>query len=116
MGQHEGTSLKIDTGKGPQRIAGITELAVFPAAKGRIIADSEEVIRRAPDIIIGSWCGKRFSPQQMCDRPGWETIPAVRNSHLHEIKSCDILQPSPAALTDGVRQLHAIVQRWAERQ
>jgi len=92
------------------------ELAVSPAANGRIIADPEEVIRRAPDIIIGSWCGKHFRPQQVCERPGWGTIPAVRNGHLHEIKSCDILQPGPAALTDGVRQLHTIVQRWAESQ
>lgn len=90
------------------------ELAASSAAKGRIIADSHEVIRRAPDIIIGSWCGKRFNPQQVCERTGWDAIPAVRNGHLHEIKSCDILQPGPAALTDGVRQLHASVQRWAE--
>ncbi|MFP5506990.1 MAG: cobalamin-binding protein [Gammaproteobacteria bacterium] len=92
------------------------ELAASHAAKGRIIADPEEVIRRAPDIIIGSWCGKRFNPQQVCERTGWGAIPAVRNGHLHEIKSCDILQPGPAALTDGVRQVNAIVQQWAERQ
>ncbi|CAH1387373.1 cobalamin-binding protein [Candidatus Nitrotoga sp. M5] len=92
------------------------ELAASPAAKGRIITDPEEVIRRAPDIIIGSWCGKRFDTQQVCERSGWGTIPAVHNGYLHEIKSCDILQPGPTALTDGVRQLHAIVQRWAESQ
>ncbi|MEX2480672.1 MAG: cobalamin-binding protein [Gammaproteobacteria bacterium] len=92
------------------------DLAASPAAKGRIIADPEEVIRRAPDVIIGSWCGKRFNPQQVCERTGWGAIPAVRNGCLHEIKSCDILQPGPAALTDGVRQLHASVQRWAARQ
>lgn len=92
------------------------ELAASHAAKGRIIADSEEVIRRAPDIIIGSWCGKRFTPQQVCERTGWVAIPAVRNGHLHEIKSCDILQPGPAALTDGVRQIHAIVRQWADSQ
>jgi iron complex transport system substrate-binding protein len=90
------------------------ELATSWAAKGRIIADPAEVVRRAPDIIIGSWCGKRFQPNQVTTRPGWEDIPAVRNSHIHEIKSPDILQPGPAALTDGVRQLHAIVQRWAQ--
>ncbi len=92
------------------------ELAQAQSAKGRIVADEREVIRRAPDIIIGSWCGKRFRPEQVCERPGWETIPAVRNGHLYEIKSCDILQPGPAALTDGVRQLNAIGQRWAESQ
>lgn len=91
------------------------ELATSTAAKGRIIADPEEVIRRAPDIIIGSWCGKRFSAQQVRERTGWGEIPAVHNGHLHEIKSCDILQPGPAALTDGVRQLHAIVQQWGAR-
>ncbi len=102
------------------RIAGgedcFPELASARSAKQRIIADPTEVIRRAPDIIIGSWCGKKFRPEQVCARTGWETIPAVRNGHLYEIKSCDILQPGPAALTDGVRQLHVTVQRWAERQ
>ncbi len=92
------------------------ELSVEHSAKHRIIANPQEVIVRAPDIIIGSWCGKRFNPQQVRDRSGWNAIPAVHNGHLYEIKSCDILQPGPAALTDGVRQLHACVQRWAERQ
>ena len=102
------------------RIAGgedcFAELSVEHSAKRRIIADPHEVIARAPDIIIGSWCGKRFNPQQVCERTGWDAIPAVRNGYLLEIKSCDILQPGPAALTDGVRQMHAIVQRWAEHQ
>ena len=77
------------------------ELARQSSAKQRIIADAGEVVRRAPDIIIGSWCGKKFQPQQLRARPGWEAIPAVRDGHVHEIKSCDILQPGPAALTDG---------------
>ena len=89
------------------------ELAAARAAKGRIIADTGEVVRRRPDIIIGSWCGKKFRPEQVRARPGWDTIAAVRDEHLYEIKSCDILQPGPAALTDGVRQLHTIVHRWA---
>ena len=92
------------------------ELSVESAAKRRIIADPDEVIRRAPDIIIGSWCGKRFRPEQLSGRPGWATIPAVRAGDVYEIKSCDILQPGPAALTDGVRQLHAIIKRWADAQ
>ncbi len=92
------------------------ELGRESAAKNRIIADPQEVIRRAPDIIIGSWCGKHFRPEQLRERPRWAEIPAVRNGHLYEIKSCDILQPGPAALTDGVRQIHAIVQRWAKNQ
>lgn len=92
------------------------ELSEEQSAKHRIIADPGEVIARTPDIIIGSWCGKRFRPEQVQARPGWEIIPAVRNGHLYEIKSCDILQPGPAALTDGVRQIHAIVQQWAAVQ
>ena len=91
-----------------------TELQRYPDAKRRIIANPQEVVRRAPDIIIGSWCGKRFRPEQVCNRSGWHDIPAVRNGHLYEIKSCDILQPGPAALTDGVRQIHDLIARWAE--
>ncbi len=102
------------------RIAGgedcFPELAPQKSAKHRVIADAGEVVRRAPDIIVGSWCGKKFQPAQVRARTGWETIPAVRHGYLYEIKSCDILQPGPAALTDGVRQLHVIVQRWAERR
>jgi iron complex transport system substrate-binding protein len=92
------------------------ELARESSAKNRIIADPAEVIRRAPDIVIGSWCGKKFQPQQVRARAGWEAIPAVRDGHLYEIKSPNILQPGPAALTDGIQELHAIVQRWAGAQ
>jgi len=90
------------------------ELAKEPAGKDRIIADPAEVVRRQPDIIIGSWCGRRFRPETVRDRPGWSAIPAVRDGYLYEIKSPDILQPGPAALTDGLRQLHDIVTRWHE--
>lgn len=89
------------------------ELAPRASAKDRIIADPDEVIRRAPDIIIGSWCGKRFRPGKVAARPGWERIPAVRSGQVHEIKSCFILQPGPAALTDGVHQIHDLIQSWA---
>lgn len=89
------------------------ELAGRRLARDRIIAEPSEVIARAPDIVVGSWCGKRFRPERVRARPGWATIPAVRNGQLVEIKSCDILQPGPAALTDGVRQLHAIIARWS---
>ncbi|WP_275096082.1 cobalamin-binding protein [Sedimenticola hydrogenitrophicus] len=92
------------------------ELGRERSAKGRIIADPTEVVRRAPDIIIGSWCGKRFRPEQVRAREGWDSVPAVHHGQLHEIKSCDILQPGPAALTDGVRQLHEIIRRWAASQ
>lgn len=88
------------------------ERAVFPDARRRILADPAEVVRRNPDIIIGSWCGKKFRPEQLAERPGWQAIRAVQDGRLHEIKSPDILQPGPAALTDGVRQLHAIIEAW----
>ncbi|MGH8474464.1 MAG: cobalamin-binding protein [Methylococcales bacterium] len=90
------------------------DLARYPSARQRIIADPNEVVRRTPDIILGSWCGKRFRSEQVKTRPGWESIPAVRNERLYEIKSADILQPGPAALTDGVRRIHAIVSNWME--
>lgn len=90
------------------------ELAKESSGKGRIIANPGEVVRRTPDIIIGSWCGRKFQPQSVTMRSGWDEIPAVREGHVYEIKSCDILQPGPAALTDGVRQLSEIVRRWAD--
>jgi iron complex transport system substrate-binding protein len=89
------------------------ERAACSLAKDRILADPGEVIRRAPDIILGSWCGKRFRPEQVAARPGWGAIPAVRDGELYEIKSPVILQPGPAALTDGVDALHAAIGRWA---
>ncbi len=88
------------------------ELSQSAGAAGRIVADPGEVIKRRPDIIIGSWCGKRFNRQRVAERPGWHTIPAVANAQLHEIKSAHILQPGPAALTDGVQQLHEIIVQW----
>lgn len=88
------------------------ELAVRALGKDRIIADSAEIVARAPDIVIGSWCGKKFRPEKVAARPGWQNVPAVRNGQLFEIKSADILQPGPAALTDGLEQLHRIVRHW----
>ena len=73
------------------------------------IVTAEEVIARAPDLIIGSWCGKKFRPEKVAARPGFDQIPAVRHGALHEIKSPIILQPGPAALTDGLRALQAII-------
>ncbi|ALN90165.1 cobalamin-binding protein [Lysobacter gummosus] len=92
------------------------ERAVMPLARDRILADPSDVIGRAPDIIIGSWCGKKFRPEQVVARDGWNAIPAVRDGELHEIKSPIILQPGPAALTDGLEALKVIVRRWASRQ
>jgi iron complex transport system substrate-binding protein len=91
------------------------ELARESLGKNRIIADPLEVARRAPDIIFGSWCGKKFRPASVAARAGWGGIPAVRNGDLFEIKSPLILQPGPAALTDGVRALHAHIAAWAMR-
>jgi iron complex transport system substrate-binding protein len=84
-----------------------------PLGKDRIIADPLEVVRRAPDIILGSWCGKKFRPETVAARPGWERVPAVVNRQLHEIKSPIILQPGPAALTEGVRAIHEVIGAWA---
>jgi iron complex transport system substrate-binding protein len=78
------------------------------AAKDRIVT-TEEVIRRAPDIIVGSWCGKKFRPEKVASRPGLAQTPAVQRGALHEIKSPLILQPGPAALTDGLKALRAII-------
>ena len=88
------------------------ELARMSLGKDRIIADGQTIVERAPDIIIGSWCGKKFRADKVAARPGWQDVPAVRHGQLFEIKSADILQPGPAALTDGVAQLHRIVQQW----
>jgi iron complex transport system substrate-binding protein len=88
------------------------ELAMQSLGKDRIIADPQTIIDRAPDIIIGSWCGKKFRPEKVAARPGWQDVPAVRHGQLFEIKSADILQPGPAALTDGVAQLHRIFCQW----
>ncbi len=73
------------------------------------------MIRHAPDIMLGSWCGKKFRPENVAARPGWDAIPAVRDGQLFEIKSPIILQPGPAALTDGVAEIAAIIQRWDQR-
>lgn len=89
------------------------ELAVQALGKDRIVADPGEIVRRNPDIVIGSWCGKKFRPERVAQRPGWEQVSAVRDGQLFEIKSADILQPGPAALTDGVEQLHRIVMQWS---
>ncbi|MBS0213267.1 MAG: cobalamin-binding protein [Proteobacteria bacterium] len=101
------------------RIAGgedlFPERAMESLAKQRILEDPLEVVRRAPDIIIGSWCGKKFRPERVAARPGWVAIPAVRDGELHEIKSPLILQPGPAALTDGVRELARIIGGWQAR-
>jgi iron complex transport system substrate-binding protein len=88
------------------------ELALQSLGKDRIIADGQSIVDRAPDIIIGSWCGKKFRPEKVAARPGWQDVPAVRTGQIFEIKSADILQPGPASLTDGVMQMHRIFSQW----
>ena len=91
------------------------ERAAASLGRDRIVAHGGEVIARAPDLVIGSWCGKKFRPEKVRARLGWDTIPAVRDGELHEVKSPLILQPGPAALTDGLDALHAVIARWAHR-
>jgi len=90
------------------------ELARESLGKNRIIADGAEIVARNPDIILGSWCGKKFRPENVAVRTGWAAVNAVRHRQLFEIKSPDILQPGPAALTDGVRKMHQIVLQWMD--
>jgi iron complex transport system substrate-binding protein len=91
------------------------ERAACSLAKDRILGDAGAVISRVPDIMLASWCGKRFRPERVRSRAGWDSIPAVRDGELHEIKSPLILQPGPAALTDGLDAIHRVVRQWAER-
>ena len=101
------------------RIAGgddiFPERAAQSLARERIIADPDEVVRQAPELILGSWCGKKFRPEKVAARPGWNAIPAVRAGELHEIKSPIILQPGPAALFDGLDALHRCIASAARR-
>jgi iron complex transport system substrate-binding protein len=92
------------------------ELAAQSLGKDRIIADALEVPRRAPDIILGSWCGKKFRPETVKARPGWESVPAIRDDLVREIKSPLILQPGPAALTDGIAEIEKVIAEWGARR
>ena len=85
-----------------------TDLSRHASAKDRIVS-AEQVIAGAPDVIIGSWCGKRFRPEKLAARPGFAALPAVKNGAVFEIKSPLILQPGPAALTDGLAAIDAII-------
>jgi iron complex transport system substrate-binding protein len=91
------------------------DLAREPAAKNRTVTP-QAVVDAAPDVIIGSWCGKKFRPEKVCARPGFEGVPAVVTNQLFEIKAPLILQPGPAALTDGLDALAAIVAGAARKQ
>ena len=88
------------------------ELKTASLARDRIVS-SEQVIERRPDVIIGSWCGKPVRKERIAGRPGWSEVPAVKNAQIYEVKSTYILQPGPAALTEGVAQLRDIIERAA---
>ncbi|MDH5680513.1 MAG: cobalamin-binding protein [Spirochaetota bacterium] len=92
-----------------------TEFSKMPSAKDRILADSSIVIEKNPDIIIGSWCGKKFKPEKLCERPGWDKIKAVMTGDTHEIKSSVILQPGLACLGDGLKSLSGIMKAWHDK-
>ncbi len=81
-------------------------------AKKRIVADPLDVVKRNPDIIIGSWCGRKFHPEKVAQREGWSDVNAVKNGYVFEIKSAHILQPGPAALTEGLDQITTILNNW----
>lgn len=89
-------------------------LSAQQGAKQRIIADPQDVVRRAPDIIIASWCGKKFQPKSVHARAGWDTIPALANGMVFELKSPDILSPGPSVITEGLRQISDMVAQWQE--
>ena len=92
------------------------ELSVQSLGRDRIVADPLEVVRRDPEIVFGSWCGKKFNPRSVAERPGWAGVAAVRDGELHEVKSSIILQPGPAALTDGVKALQRVIVEWATKR
>lgn len=85
-------------------------------AKDRIIADPHEVLLKNPDIILASWCGKKFKSKRMFDREGWKEIKAYQNQEVHEIDSGIILQPGPASISEGVEILHHIFSEWNKKQ
>ena len=92
------------------------ELSKHQGGKDRIVADPMSVVERHPDIIVGSWCGKKFHPHKVGEREGWQAVPAVQSGHVYEIKSAYILQPGPAALSDGLDQLSQIIRQWRSDQ
>jgi iron complex transport system substrate-binding protein len=92
------------------------ELALEPLGRNRILADPREVVRRAPEIILGSWCGKKFRPEQVASRAGWAQVPAVSAGFVREIKSAIILQPGPAALTEGICAIQEVIEEWQAAQ
>ncbi len=91
------------------------ELSQFHSARERIVT-AAQVLERMPDMMIASWCGKKFQPAEVISRPGWHDMPAVKNNMLFEIKSADILQPGPSIFLYGLKQLQTILQQWGKTQ
>ncbi|HIE21081.1 MAG TPA: cobalamin-binding protein [Acidimicrobiia bacterium] len=89
------------------------EKARSKLALDRIVEDPQEVVGRDPDLILASWCGKKLQPEKVWSRPGWGDLGPVRARTIHEIPPEIILQPGPAALTDGLDHLHRIIAEWA---
>ena len=85
------------------------ELRTCGKARDRVV-DAAEVVARDPEVILASWCGRKVNVRQIAARPGWAEISAVRNGHVYEIKPAIVLQPGPASLTEGVRQIHEILK------
>lgn len=92
------------------------ELSKQSLAKNRIVVDPLEIVRRNPDIVLGSWCGRKFRPEHVLERIGWDSVNAVKDRQVFEIKSAHILQPGPAALTDGLDQIKKIIDNWVLTQ
>ncbi len=91
------------------------ELSLRAGAKGRIVTP-EQIVAARPDIIVGCWCGKKFVPGKIAARPGFDAVPAVHDRALYETKSAVILQPGPAALTDGLDALVGIIAAWSAQR
>lgn len=84
----------------------------FSLAKDRVVADSDEIVKRNPDIILASWCGKKFDKNELIHRQNWKKINAVKNDFVFEIDGSIILQPGPAAISDGIAELSKIIEQW----
>lgn len=110
---------------GIQWVSELVEIAggeeVFPEysreslAKNRIVKDPDLVIRKNPDVILASWCGKMVKEKKIREREGWSEIAALQNNEIHEIKSAIILQPGPAALMEGLPLIHQILKEWYQQ-
>ena len=91
------------------------ENRAFPDAKRRILASTDKVLDKMPDIMIASWCGKGFKKEKVLARPGWNNIPAIKHDEIYHIKSSVILQPGPAALIDGATIIYGIIDNWQKK-